>query len=199
MNEELSPSGESKTNLKQLLLGLSLSLVIALLTLGLLIPVVGGLSILFNTYLALYIILVIYLIIPLLINFLVIKFFNKKDIKKGLRIGYILIIIFLICIIYFFVQSRLGPYYYQKALSTDNADLCSRASSSQRDDCYYTIAFKTLNSSICRKMSDKGAIIASRDGCYSNIAEQISFLSSRAESSNYSNKSTVTEGILIQK
>ena len=177
MAEESDLSVENKTNFLYVLIGVGISAIIAIIFYYFRYSTfLGGIFYIFDSKYTYYFGLVFYFALPFIINFLVIKSFRNKDVKSGLKLGFILILLFVIYTIYLFVQPILSNYYDQKALATSNSDLCANVRNViKRNDCYKTIAIKNNDSSLCDKMEGSNEVKGLeyldyyKNECYSTI------------------------------
>lgn len=177
MMEEVDSLGDHKTNFLNLFIGFVISAIIVVVFYYLRSsPFLGGIFYIFDFRWAYYLIMGIYLALPFMINFIVIRSFKNIDIKKGLKIGFIIILLFTIYIIYLFISPILSNYYEQKALSTSDSDLCAKVKDVMgRNDCYKTIALRNNDSSLCDKMQGGDGtnglnyLDFNKDECYSSM------------------------------
>ena len=92
---------------------------------------------------------------------------------KSKKIGLVLIIVFSIIILFFIFQPFLSNFYYQRASTNSNADLCAwiTGNNLRKNQCYEEIAIATNDSTLCDKMqvnTDLGIAQEQVDNYYKN-------------------------------
>jgi hypothetical protein len=121
--------------------------------------------------------LIIFIIFPFAINFIIIKYFVKdSSIKKGLKLGYIILFFFMFYPIYSLVLSPyLASKNYDLALEQNNPDLCAKLKNSgPRVNCYNEVALELKDSSICDRIEeDNEYLITNKNKCYSQVAYEL--------------------------
>lgn len=160
-------------NWSKLLLGFGMSIIIVLLDYFVIRNMFSMLYILDIGGFFAYFLLIVHFLLPFILNFMIFKYFKDGSIKKGILVGYVIIIIYFAYLVYLFVTPILSNYYNQKALSEGNQDLCANVKDLYaKDDCYRDIAFRKNDSSICDQISSKSSNYE-RYECYIVVAGRL--------------------------